>query len=83
LFVLLVGNTPWDEPTTFSPEYKYYKTGNRHLFRMDPWNRIPTSVMCISYFDLVDVALIMGLMTIDVERRMTLEQAMQHPWVRK
>jgi serine/threonine-protein kinase CHEK1 len=45
LFVLLVGNTPWDEPTSFSPEYKYYKTNNKALFKIDPWNRIDPEVM--------------------------------------
>jgi len=48
---------------------------------MDPWSRIPAGVMRISLISTsAYVELILGLMTIDVERRMTLEQAMQHPW---
>lgn len=39
LFALLVGNTPWDEPTRRAPEYVAYLSGS--IFEYDPWNRIP------------------------------------------
>lgn len=39
LFALLVGNTPWDEPTTHAPEYKAYLRGQ--LLRYEPWCNIP------------------------------------------
>jgi serine/threonine-protein kinase CHEK1 len=47
LFVLLVGNTPWDEPTAYSPEYRLYKSGYSRLLSYDPWNRLDPSVLCI------------------------------------
>jgi len=41
-------------------------------------------VLCVCSLSMeLIVALVTGLMTIDVEQRMTLEQAMQHPWVRR
>ncbi|RXW23017.1 hypothetical protein EST38_g2832 [Candolleomyces aberdarensis] len=38
LFTLLVGNTPWDEPTIRSPEFVAYVNGT--IFKEDPWRRI-------------------------------------------
>lgn len=39
LFALLVGNTPWDEPTTHAPEYNAYVRGQ--LLKYQPWCNIP------------------------------------------
>ncbi|GAA5961762.1 hypothetical protein JCM3765_004062 [Sporobolomyces pararoseus] len=38
LFALLVGNTPWDEPTQNSPEFCAFVDSS--LLSMDPWSRI-------------------------------------------
>ncbi|GAA5886823.1 hypothetical protein JCM16303_005718 [Sporobolomyces ruberrimus] len=38
LFALLVGNTPWDEPTQNSAEFCAYVDGS--ILSMDPWSRI-------------------------------------------
>lgn len=38
LFTMLVGNTPWDEPTDASPEYVAYVRGQ--IFSTPPWDRI-------------------------------------------
>ena len=46
LFVLLVGNTPWDEPTSYSREYKDYKSGSKTFLRHDPWRRISPDILC-------------------------------------
>jgi serine/threonine-protein kinase Chk1 len=46
LFVLLVGNTPWDEPTAYSPEYRQYKLKDRTLLSQDPWNRLSPTALC-------------------------------------
>ncbi|KAH9991959.1 CAMK/CAMKL/CHK1 protein kinase [Russula compacta] len=68
LFTLIVGNTPWDEPTTQSYEFSRYVSG---LFIDDaPWNRIPAPVF----------SLITGLLTVNPHDRMTLADAFQHPW---
>ncbi|KAF8874579.1 CAMK/CAMKL/CHK1 protein kinase [Gymnopilus junonius] len=68
LFTLLAGNTPWDEPTKNSPEFRRYVSGE--FFCEDPWNRIPAEPL----------SLIRGLLTVDPDSRMTLDEAFQHPW---
>ncbi|KAI0247400.1 CAMK/CAMKL/CHK1 protein kinase [Lactifluus subvellereus] len=68
LFTMIVGNTPWDEPTARSYEYSRYTSG---AFIDDaPWDRIPAPVF----------SLITGLLTVDPQDRMTLVDAFQHPW---
>ena len=45
LFTLLVGNTPWDEPTRRSAEYDMYvETRGRPTY--EPWPSIPNDVLC-------------------------------------
>ncbi|KAI0300081.1 CAMK/CAMKL/CHK1 protein kinase [Multifurca ochricompacta] len=68
LFTMVVGNTPWDEPTGRSYEFSRYVSG---AFIDDaPWDRIPAPVF----------SLIIGLLTISPQDRMTLADALQHPW---
>ena len=56
LFVVLVGNTPWDEPSDESPEFCEY-FANEHFEETEPWNRLSTDVynlirnMCNAYED--------------------------------
>ncbi|KAI0051546.1 Pkinase-domain-containing protein [Auriscalpium vulgare] len=69
LFTLLLGNTPWDEPTARSPEFKRYVSGQ--IYGDDPWTRLGDNVL----------SLILALLTIDPHKRMTLPEAFQHPWV--
>ncbi|KAK6344817.1 Chk1 protein kinase [Orbilia javanica] len=69
LFVLLTGNTPWDEPTSRSPEYVQYKsTGGNATY--DPWPQIKPAVR----------PLIQGMMEIDPAKRYTIDQIKSHPW---
>ncbi|KAI1177316.1 CAMK/CAMKL/CHK1 protein kinase [Nemania sp. FL0916] len=69
LFVLLVGNTPWDEPTAQSWEFQEYKkTNGRSSDAL--WERIPADAL----------SLLRGMMNIDPKRRFTLAQIRQHPW---
>jgi serine/threonine-protein kinase Chk1 len=69
LFVLLVGNTPWDEPTTGSWEFQeYVKTNGRSS---DPlWDRIPGDAL----------SLLRGMMNVDPGKRFSFAQIRQHPW---
>ena len=85
LYVLLAGNTPWDEPTSYSPEYRIYRAGPKSFLRYDPWTRLHPDVLCFFCgFEIpLTVALICGLMSVDVKERMTLEEAMNHPWVQR
>ncbi|KAF9065026.1 CAMK/CAMKL/CHK1 protein kinase [Rhodocollybia butyracea] len=68
LFTMLAGNTPWDEPTRHSPEFRRYKSGE--IFEEDPWNRLGQTAL----------SLICSLLTVNPAERMTLSAAMQHPW---
>ncbi|KAI1384164.1 Pkinase-domain-containing protein [Hypoxylon trugodes] len=69
LFVLLVGNTPWDQPTGDSWEYQEYKrTKGRSS---DPlWERIPAEAL----------SLLRGMMSVEPKKRFSFAQIRQHPW---
>ncbi|KAI0319448.1 kinase-like domain-containing protein [Amylostereum chailletii] len=69
LFTMLVGNTPWDEPTKRSREFNRYVSGA--YLNDDPWTRLSDQAH----------SLITGLLTIHPQDRFTLEYAQQHPWV--
>ncbi|CAH7683443.1 CAMK/CAMKL/CHK1 protein kinase [Phakopsora pachyrhizi] len=71
LFVLLVGNTPWDTPTLSSPEFAAYVNGVAWV--SDPWSRIEP--------ELKDILL--QLMNIDPELRITMPQLVKNPWFRR
>ncbi|KAI0444417.1 putative serine/threonine protein kinase [Xylaria telfairii] len=69
LFVLLVGNTPWEEPTAQSWEFQEYKkTNGRSSDSL--WGRIPADAL----------SLLRGMMSIDPEKRFSFAQIRQHPW---
>lgn len=69
LFVLLVGNTPWDEPTSGSWEFQeYVKTNGRS--RDSLWGRIPSDTL----------SLLRGMMNIEPAKRFSFAQIRQHPW---
>ncbi|EPQ51677.1 Pkinase-domain-containing protein [Gloeophyllum trabeum ATCC 11539] len=71
LFTLLAGNTPWDEPTKKSPEFRRYLSGD--ILKEAPWNRLDQDVL----------SLIVGLLNIDPSRRMTIPDIIQHPWYQR
>ncbi|KAI8624211.1 putative serine/threonine protein kinase [Xylariaceae sp. FL1651] len=69
LFVLLVGNTPWDEPTLQSWEFQEYsKTNGRSSDSL--WARIPADAL----------SLLRGMMNIEAKKRFSFAQIRQHPW---
>ncbi|KAJ0167348.1 Serine/threonine-protein kinase chk1 [Colletotrichum tanaceti] len=69
LFVLLVGNTPWDEPSNGSWEYQeYVRTNGRSTDAL--WGRIPSNTL----------SLLRGMMNIDSKKRFSFQQIRQHPW---
>ncbi|KAI5807634.1 putative serine/threonine protein kinase [Peziza echinospora] len=69
LFVLLAGNTPWDEPSEHSWEFREYKR-NRGRIDDELWQKLPSDVL----------SLLRGMMKIDTNTRMTLEDIRRHPW---
>ncbi|KAI0126875.1 kinase-like domain-containing protein [Xylariales sp. AK1849] len=69
LFVLLVGNTPWDEPTSGSWEYQeYVRTNGRSTDSL--WERIPADAL----------SLLRGMMSVEAKKRFSFAQIRQHPW---
>jgi serine/threonine-protein kinase Chk1 len=69
LFVLLAGNTPWDEPTQGSWEFQeYLRTNGRSTDAL--WGRVPSDAL----------SLLRGMMSVDAHKRFTFAQIRQHPW---
>ena len=69
LFVLLVGNTPWDEPVATSWEFSEYQNTSGHS--SDPlWGRVPPAAL----------SLLRGMMSIDTKQRFSFSRVRQHPW---
>lgn len=69
LFVLLVGNTPWDEPSSTSWEFgEYLRTSGKSTDAL--WERVPTEAL----------SLLRGMMSVDTSKRFTFAQVRQHPW---
>jgi serine/threonine-protein kinase Chk1 len=72
LFVLLVGNTPWDEPTEASWEFAEYQRENGRSSD-ELWQRPPRGAL----------SLLRGMMKIDPKTRFTFEEVRRHPWFRR
>ena len=69
LFVLLAGNTPWDEPTLRSLEFKeYVETNGRTTDEL--WQNIPQSIQ----------SLLRGMLKLNPQERFTLDEIRTHPW---
>ncbi|KAF1983114.1 serine/threonine-protein kinase Chk1 [Aulographum hederae CBS 113979] len=69
LFVLLVGNTPWDEPTRQSYEFcEFLKTEGHTTDEL--WEKIPPAAM----------SLLRGMLKISPESRFSLDGIRTHPW---
>lgn len=69
LFVLLVGNTPWDEPSQSSWEFQeYVRTSGRSTDAL--WDKTPQEAH----------SLLRGMMSVDPQRRFSFQQIRQHPW---
>ncbi|KAH8109952.1 CAMK/CAMKL/CHK1 protein kinase [Phellopilus nigrolimitatus] len=68
LFTLLLGNTPWDEPSGHSNEFRRYVRGE--IFDDPPWNRLSEDVH----------SLITGILNINPRERMKIPDIMAHPW---
>lgn len=72
LFVLLIGNTPWDEPTMRSDEYREYVETNQQT--TDPlWDPLTPDIM----------SLLRGMLKVNPKERFTLDEVRTHPWFRR
>jgi serine/threonine-protein kinase Chk1 len=71
LFVLLVGNTPWDEPTMRSYEFKEYVVAEGRGNPEDElWAKISPG----------GLSLIHGMLKLDPSHRFALNEIRTHPW---
>ena len=69
LFVLLVGNTPWDEPLERSYEFdQYVRTNGRPDDEL--WHNLPSETL----------SLLRGIMRVDPKERFSLAEIRRHPW---
>jgi serine/threonine-protein kinase Chk1 len=69
LFVLLAGNTPWDEPLESSYEFsEYVRTNGRPDDEL--WQKLPPETL----------SLLRGLMKIEPTERLSLDDVRRHPW---
>lgn len=69
LFVLLVGNTPWDEPTVASYEFDdYVRNGPQPTDGL--WAAVPTQAL----------SLLKGMLKVNPRERFNLEDVRRHPW---
>ncbi|KAL8943345.1 MAG: hypothetical protein Q9216_001120 [Gyalolechia sp. 2 TL-2023] len=69
LFVLLVGNTPWDEASQRSYEFLDYVT-TKGRPDDDLWNNLPIE----------SLSLLRGMMRVDPTQRFSLTDVRRHPW---
>ncbi|MCJ1464475.1 Chk1 protein kinase [Pseudocyphellaria aurata] len=69
LFVLLVGNTPWDEPLDRSFEFNEYVTTNGHPDD-ELWENLPADTL----------SLLRGMMRVEPKERFSLADVRRHPW---
>lgn len=69
LFVLLVGNTPWDEPTSASWEFEEY-CGKEGRSTDELWAKLPSTVL----------SLLRGMMSVDPAKRFSFSHIKTHPW---
>ncbi len=69
LFVLLVGNTPWEEPLDRSYEFNQYVTTNGRP-EDEVWQNLPADTL----------SLLRGMMRVDPTERFSLADVRRHPW---
>lgn len=71
LYVLLLGNTPWAEPTEQDEEFVFFVQNYANLVNSEPWNSLPSP--CLR-------TLLLGLLNPDQEARMTSQQVIANAW---
>jgi serine/threonine-protein kinase Chk1 len=72
LFTLLVGNTPWDEPTERSYEFKEYVNSGGKMGD-ELWQQLPKDTL----------SLLRGMLKLEPSKRFTLDEIRSHPWMRR
>ncbi|PFH47274.1 hypothetical protein AMATHDRAFT_67963 [Amanita thiersii Skay4041] len=68
LYTMLAGNTPWDQPTNRSPEFRLYQSGD--IFNELPWNRFSDDAL----------SLLCSMLMVNPKKRVKLLKIIEHPW---
>lgn len=70
LFVLLVGNTPWDSPVQ-GESYEYHDyVSSKGKPQDELWTKVPLEAL----------SLVRGMLKVDVGERFTMSEVRKHPW---
>ncbi|KAF9928485.1 Chk1 protein kinase, partial [Linnemannia zychae] len=69
LYVMMIGNTPWELPSADSEEFRLYQE-SRENPRHDPWNRLQGPIR----------RLLLGMLRINPTKRYTIKHIMKDEW---
>jgi len=69
LYVLMTGNTPWEQPVVQCSEFGRFYRGDLNF---EPWTKLSLGVK----------SLILGMLVVDPPNRMTIPEIQNHPWFR-
>ncbi|KAF9174398.1 Chk1 protein kinase [Mortierella sp. AD010] len=72
LYVMMVGNTPWELPSSDSEEFRLYEESNGNP-KHEPWDRIQGPVR----------SLILGMLRINASKRYTIKHIIKSDWYRR
>ncbi|KAI7818096.1 kinase-like domain-containing protein [Gamsiella multidivaricata] len=72
LYVMMIGNTPWELPSLDSEEFRLYQESNGNPTH-DPWNRLQGPVRI----------LLLGMLRINPSKRYTVKHILRDDWYRR
>ncbi|KAI8604626.1 kinase-like domain-containing protein [Dissophora ornata] len=72
LYVMMIGNTPWELPSADSEEFRLY-TESRGDPTHEPWNRLQGPVR----------TLLLGMLRINAAKRYSIKHILRHEWYRR
>lgn len=73
LYVLLTGETLWEEPSKNDPDFVYYTKNYAEIHHHHPWLKLSTEV----------VAFLKAVLKVNPQERLSMDKIRKHPWVNK
>ncbi|KAF9430007.1 Chk1 protein kinase [Podila epigama] len=71
LYVMMIGNTPWDLPSGESEEFSRYERDSNPMY--EPWNRLQGPVR----------KLLLGILQVNPAKRKTIKEIMKDEWYKR
>ncbi|KAF9213158.1 Chk1 protein kinase [Podila verticillata] len=71
LYVMMIGNTPWDLPSSDSEEFSRYEKDSNPTY--EPWNRLQGPVR----------KLLLGILKVNPTKRMTIKEITKDAWYKR